>query len=109
MTDIEAHDVAEKTLLAWARERNAGNAENLNELTSPDTPSGWVSDQLSAVEQGDKPPQWDIVATSGFTRNGTVWTMNGFGTTDGAMFTFRIGDDGRLRIYSRTPVPLPTS
>lgn len=107
MTDDQAREVAEKTLLVWARERNAGNPVNLREMTCPDPPDSWVSRQLIGIEEGGTPPEWDIVALTGFARAGSTWTLNGLGRDHGGMFTLKI-DDGRLRVCATGPVPVPT-
>lgn len=106
MTDDEAHAVAEKTILAWTRERNAGNAANLDALTCPDAPESWVSRQLAAVAEGKPSTSFDIVATAVFARHGSTWTMNAMSLDRGGMFTMRIVD-GELRVCELSAAPVP--
>lgn len=108
MTDDQAREVAEKTILVWARERNAGHLANLQEMTCPQAPDSWVSHQLAALERGSDLPQWNIVAATGFIRSGSEWTITGLGRDQGGMFTLRI-DDGRLRVWSMGPLPVPSA
>ncbi|OLP01603.1 hypothetical protein BVU76_14125 [Mycolicibacterium porcinum] len=107
MSDDQAREVAEKTALVWARERNAGHVANLRELTCPDPPDTWVSHQLRRAEAGADMPQWDVVALTGFTRGPSGWTINALGKDNGGMFTFDIGEDGRLRACAWGSVPVP--
>lgn len=99
LPDDQAQVVAEKTLLVWLRERNEGHLANLEELTCPDAPDSWVSRQLADLRKVDELEQWNIVAATGFSRQGSTWTINGLGEDRGGMFTLRI-DDGRLRVCS---------
>ncbi|MCZ8380343.1 hypothetical protein O6P37_15850 [Mycobacterium sp. CPCC 205372] len=108
MSDEQARKAAEKTLLAWTRERNAGHFENLRELTCADPPDTWVSRQLDHARAGTSLEPWNIAALTGFTREGTTWTINGNGVDHGGMFTLRV-ESGRLRVCAMGPVPVPTS
>lgn len=108
MTDDQARAVAEKTILVWARERNAGHLANLQEMTCPHAPDSWVSRQLVGLERATVLPQWNIVAATGFSRSGSGWTISGLGRDQGGMFTLRI-DDGRLRVCSMGPLPVPSA
>jgi hypothetical protein len=106
MPDDQAREVAEKTLLVWARERNEGHLANLQELTCPDAPNNTVRNQLSDLRKVDRLQQWNIVATTRFNRQGSTWTIVALGRDKGGLFTLRI-DDGRLRVCSWDSVPLP--
>lgn len=108
MHDDEARTVAEKTVLAWTRERNAGRFENLQELTCPAPQESWVSRQLEHAREGISLEPWNITALTGFSRDGQTWTINGLSPDHGGMFTLRI-EDGRLRVCEMGPVPVPTS
>lgn len=108
MTDDQARTVAETTVLAWLRERNAGDIENLRELTCPDAPQSWVSRQLDHARDGVPLEPWNITALTGFSRGGQSWTINGLSPDHGGMFTLRI-DGGRLRVCEMGPVPVATS
>ncbi|MHA3023894.1 hypothetical protein ACXPWS_26935 [Mycobacterium sp. BMJ-28] len=108
MHDDEARTVAEKTVLAWARERNAGRFENLQELTCSDPPQSWVSRQLDHAREGISLEPWKITALTGFSRRGQSWTINGLSPDHGGMFTLHI-ENGRLRVCEMGPVPVPSS
>lgn len=108
MSDDQARETAEKTLLAWTRERNAGHLDNLRELTCANPPDTWVRRQLDHAKAGTSLQPWTISALTSFTRNGSEWTLNGLNTDYGGMFTLHI-EDGRLRVCAMGPVPVPTT
>lgn len=111
MSETDAQNAAERTALAWVRERNAGHRANVRELTCSEPPKGWVRDQLTFVTHSDSPPpsanQWKLAALTGFQRAGDEWTINALAPDQGGMLVMRI-EDGRLRVCALEPVPVPT-
>ena len=108
MSEEQAREAAEKTLLAWTRERNAGHLDNLEELTCANPPDTWVRRQLGHARSETSVIPWKIGALTGFTRDGSTWTINGLSADYGGMFTLHI-EEGRLRVCAMGPVPVPTS
>lgn len=106
MPDEQAEQVAANTVRVWVRERNEQNLANLQALSCPDVHDGALANELHAVEKHRDTEPHDIVATPGFTREGSTWTIFGLWPEGGAMFVLKVLDD-ELRVCQIDSAPVP--
>ncbi|PQM49649.1 hypothetical protein C1Y40_00115 [Mycobacterium talmoniae] len=106
MSNGQARAVAESTVLAWTRERDAGHLANLKALTWPDVP-GQVGKDIRALEDHGQLDPDRVVAFGGFIRERSLWGLNThFADNRGMLFLLEIRE-GELRVAGIGSAPVP--
>jgi hypothetical protein len=108
MSDAQARAVAENTVRAFQRERNARNLANVEALSCPNPkPNSVLANEIDEIRRHlPAVKDREVVATGLFSRHGAVWLLDVFFDGPGLVFELHVLN-GELRVCDMGAAPAP--